>query len=149
MEVVFTLQRKSSKDDYMHGDIFAPDGEWVCHTLEDESREIKVPGETALFAGKFKILLRPLGESRLDERYTKHFHFYEGQLWLQDTPQFTYTYLHCGNDDDDTDGCVLVGLLRFVSSIGRSRDAYRVLYPLMLKELKAGNDLYLDIRNAE
>lgn len=149
MDVVFILQRKTSSADHMHGDIFDPDNKRVCHTLEDEEREVKIPGETAIPSGKYEIRLRPLGESRLDATYQKRFDFYEGQLWLQDVPNFTYVYVHCGNTDDHTDGCPLVGLLRFASSIGKSRDAYRILYPMMLKHLKAGNRVFLDIRNAK
>jgi hypothetical protein len=30
-------------------------------------------------------------------------------LWLQNVPNFTYIYFHVGNDDEDTEGCILVG----------------------------------------
>lgn len=145
MKFAFTLQRKKSSVDHMHGDIISPEGKWVCHTLEDEKREIKIYGETAISAGLYPIKIRPLGESRLDAPYEKRFNFYKGQLWLQDVPDFTYIYAHCGNNDDHTDGCLLLGLVRFATTIRHSRDAYRVFYPMVIRLMHAGHDVFINI----
>jgi len=148
MNFVFKLQRKPTDINHMHGDISDPDGMWICYTLEDEIREVKIKGETAIPAGKFEIKKRQLGESRLDSRYSKRFDFYEGQLWLQDVPNFTYVYLHCGNREDQTDGCPLVGLTRWAKTVGNSRDAYRKLYPLINDLLNDGHRVFIDIMDA-
>lgn len=142
------LQRKPSEADFMHGDLYDSRGNWLCRTLEDELREVKVAGETAIPAGEYEIKFRPKGESRLDASYDARFNFYQGQLWLQDVPNFTYVYLHCGNTDDHTDGCPLLGLTRYETSIGRSRDAYRKVYPLIADALNRGEKVVLQVKNA-
>jgi len=141
------LQRKPSSADHMHGDLFDNKGNWLAYTLEDEKRKVKVPGETAIPAGTYEIKLRPMGESRLDKPYSERFDFYKGQLWLQDVPNFTWVYVHCGNNDDHTDGCPLIGLERFGSSIGRSRDAYKKVYPLILEAMDKGAEVFIHVKD--
>lgn len=132
----------------MHGDLFDGEGQWICHTLEDEKRKVKIKGETAIPAGVYEIKLRPLGESRLDEKYAERFDFYKGQLWLQDVPNFTYIYIHCGNTEKHTDGCPLIGLKRFATTIGNSRDAYRKFYPMVIAALDAGEEIFIHVVDA-
>ena len=37
------------------------------------------------------------------------FEFHKGMLWLQDVEDFKWIYIHTGNNEDHTDGCILVG----------------------------------------
>jgi len=84
------------------------DGKFECFTLEDEFRTRKVMHETRIPAGLYEIKLRTMG--RIHEKYDIRFQeFHEGVLHLQDVPGFTTIYIHCGNTDSHTSGCILVG----------------------------------------
>lgn len=78
-----------------------------CFTMEDQPNDPKIPGETRIPAGKYQIKLRTVG--RMNERYAKKFGWHLGMLWLQDVPGFTFVYIHYGNYERDTDGCILIG----------------------------------------
>ena len=82
--------------------------EYLCFTLEDEARENKIPGETRIPAGKYEIKLRTEGGH--DARYSTRFRgMHKGMLELQDVPEFKYILIHCGNTEEDTAGCLLLG----------------------------------------
>ena len=109
----------------------------LCYTLEDEFREVKVRKETRIPEGTYELKLRT--EGPLNERYkTRFFDIHEGMVWLQDVPGFNWIYIHCGNDDDDTDGCILVGSYLRLNRVLNSRSTYRAIYPEMVRNIKAG-----------
>ncbi len=109
----------------------------LCYTLEDEFRVKKVSKETRIPAGTYELKLRT--EGPLNERYKTRFHdIHEGMIWLQNVPEFEYIYLHCGNDDDDTDGCILVGSYLRLNKVLNSRSTYRAIYPGIVENIKAG-----------
>ena len=81
--------------------------EFLCFTMEDQPNEPKVPGETRIPAGRYKIELRT--EGGMHQRYTNKFEWHRGMLWLRDVPNFEWVYIHYGNYEKDTDGCILVG----------------------------------------
>lgn len=116
--------------------------EFLCYTLEDEYREQKVMHETRIPAGTYEIKLRTWGG--VHEKYSKRFaDIHKGTLWLQDVPNFKYILIHCGNDDDDTSGCLLVGNTQTenVESdgfVGSSATAYRRIYPPIAKAIENG-----------
>ena len=83
-------------------------GKFACFILEDEEREEKVPGETRVPAGLYKMELRTEGgmHRKYAERYGKK---HKGMLWLRDVPDFKWIYIHIGNKNEHTDGCLLPG----------------------------------------
>lgn len=108
------LQRFSTGDESTLGLMYRghysdPDNmpEFRCFTMEDQPNEPKVPGETRIPAGRYQIKQRIIGG--MNKRYARKFDWHRGMLWLQDVPYFTFVYIHYGNYDDDTDGCILVG----------------------------------------
>ena len=86
-----------------------PDSEvqFWAFTMEDQPNEPKVKGETRIPAGRYQIKLRT--EGGMHGRYLKKFDWHLGMLWLQDVPGFEWVYIHYGNYEKDTDGCILVG----------------------------------------
>ena len=103
-------RRISSGDEATLGTLFdvsGPDPAFKCYMLEDQFNEPKIPGETRIPPGRYQILLRP--EGGMHQRYGKRFSWHKGMLWLQDVPGFTFIYIHVGNKDDDSEGCLLVG----------------------------------------
>lgn len=118
----------------------------LCFLCEDEYRESKVRAETRIPAGRYRILLRM--EGGMSARYAFTYgQMHVGMLWLQDVPNFTYCYYHVGNDDDDTEGCPLVGLRASEStrSIEQSRAAYRAIYPRISQAILSGEQVWVNV----
>ncbi len=107
------------------------DGVFECYGLEDEFRETKVSGETRIPAGTYKVTLRT--EGGFHARYSKDRRFRDihiGMPWVRDVPGFEWILIHVGNFEDDTDGCLLLGVLRdeLRMAVYRSAEAYRQFY---------------------
>ena len=123
------------------------------YTCEDQRQNKKIAGETRIPAGVYEIKLRhgsPMS-NRYDSRYSDIDH--SGMLWLQEVPNFSYVYMHSGNNDDDTEGCILVGYTGNIDiangggNIGRSSLAYKDLYKKVHPVLMAGEKVYIEIKD--
>lgn len=128
------LQRLPSDEHRTHGDLYI-DGQWCCYTLEDVVREVKIPGETAIPAGVYRITLENSPR------------FGPNTITVNKVPGFTGVRIHAGNTEHDTEGCPLVGLVRADASILQSRAALDELKPEIAAALQAGEDVWLDVRN--
>ena len=111
------------------------DDKFVCFGLEDEFREEKVVGETRIPAGNYRITLRT--EGKFHERYSTRFReFHQGMLHIRDVPNFTFILIHCGNTDEDTKGCLLVGSQAITipgdMRVNASTAAYSKFYPMVV-----------------
>ena len=133
-------RRISSGDEATLGTLFDVTDEpaFLCYVLEDQFNEPKIPGETRIPPGKYQILLRD--EGGMNERYGKRFDWHKGMLWLQMVPGFTFIYMHVGNKDDDSEGCLLLGdgQMQNVTERGQvtsSVSAYRRIYELIVEAL--------------
>ncbi len=121
------LKRVKSDADTTIGNLWL-DGKLFCFALEDEHRDVKVASETRIPTGTYQILPRLAGG--MIQRYKKRFPWHRGMLHLQNVPGFKYVYIHVGNTDEDTAGCVLVGFgtdLRKMT-LQSSVAAYKALY---------------------
>tara|TARA_R110000744_G_C19017396_1_gene523764 strand:- start:59 stop:517 length:459 start_codon:yes stop_codon:yes gene_type:complete len=139
--------RYNGKEDFSDG-LFLINGEFQVHTLEDEFRTKKKYGETRVSAGRFKVELRTVGG--FHQRYLNKFgaDFHKGMLWIKDVPEFEYVLIHIGNDDDDTAGCILVGMTNSADDagfIGGSTEAYKKIYPIIRDAILRGEDVYINI----
>lgn len=126
------------------------DGKLECFWLEDEYRDIKVDGETRIPAGKYEIRLRT--EGGFHNRYKNRFSsIHKGMLQIQNVPNFRYVLIHCGNTDEDTAGCLLVGTNANITegemSISSSRIAYSKFYPKVCDAAESGDLKVLFIDN--
>lgn len=121
---------------------------FLCYTLEDEHRDVKVMHETRIPAGTYEITLRTWGG--FHERYSKRFsEIHYGMLWIRDIPNFEYILIHAGNDDDDTSGCLLVGETQTTNSmgsdgfVGNSTKAYKTIYPKIAEALLSNQEVII------
>ena len=112
-----------------------------CYTLEDERRNVKLKGETCIPQGTYRVAVRTDSPKyqKLDERWDWH----RGMLWLKGVPGFKYIYIHPGNSDDHTEGCILVGDVPIMMpdaefQVGRSRDAYKRIYEPIMEAVESG-----------
>ena len=147
--------RFSSQKDSTHGLLFENTDigkRFLCYTLEDEARALKVKGETRIPAGIYKIELRAAGG--FHNRYAKKYPgIHQGMLHVTDVPGFEWILIHTGNTDEHTAGCLLVGdsqennLLLPDGFIGKSVNAYKRIYPSIAKAIKQGEEVtitYID-----
>lgn len=140
------VERFTSDDDTTLGLMFR-DSVFECFTLGDEHRTVKVFGETRIPAGTYPIELRADERSDMHKKYAARYpDIHRGMLWLRDVPNFTFIYIHVGNDDDDTAGCILVGLGANAGTmtIQSSVKAYRRLYEAVVDAAQAG-DLFIEV----
>jgi len=129
------------------------DGTFVCYTLEDEKRNVKLKGETRINEGEYEIKFRKIGGHH--DEYTKKFpDIHKGMLELQNVPNFQFILIHIGNTDKDTDGCILVGddpnNNKVVKGLlGKSTDAYKRIYPKIATAIEAGEKVVIKIESIE
>lgn len=131
------LERVQIDHDVTIGSLSA-DGIWQCWTLEDVVRpqRIKVPGQTAIPAGRYRVLITPSPRFKRDLPL------------LVDVPNFSGVRIHPGNTAADTEGCILVGAERGADgkSIGRSRQAFDNLFIRLSDALVRREQIWLEIR---
>jgi len=144
--VILTLSRFPSLADSTLGGVVV-DGRFVCFTLEDESREVKLAGETRIPAGTYRLALRTVG--RMHEKYASKFVDHRGMLVLLGVPNFEYVLIHIGNTDRDSAGCILVGDSAMAhGELGLSTQAYRRLYAQVSTAILAGEPATIEVRDA-
>jgi hypothetical protein len=149
----YEVLRVSSQKDSTSGLLFEVNNgkrTFLCYTLEDEQRDVKVWGETRIPAGTYKLGLRTEGgfHNRYLSRYGADFH--KGMIWVLDVPGFEWILWHSGNTDENTAGCLLLGnsqesnLVKKDGFIGSSRDAYKLVYPRVLAAIESGLDVEVE-----
>lgn len=116
-------------------------GGFECWTLEDAYHEQKVPHETCI----------PMGAYRIDVRTSPRFTPIYGHkmLWVKDVPGFEYILIHRGNTVSDTSGCILVGADTAGSKLLRSTEAYDKFYNKVAPAVNAGEIVMLGVIDLE
>ena len=124
-------------------------------TLEDEYRAVKVHGETRIPAGRYELRIRKVG--RVYESYYNHKNEAVraltrkyGTIQIMDVPKFQYVLAHIGNDEDDTDACVLMGNKADNNSnkegfIAESTNAYIILASMIFAAIERGERAFITI----
>jgi len=117
------------------------DNQLVCYGLEDIPREKKIPGETCIPTGTYRLGFNRDGgmNGNYYDRYPK---LHRGMIEIQGVPGFSYVYFHIGNTHRETAGCVLVGM-GYASEKGdyrlmQSATAYKKLYAKLLELMVMG-----------
>ena len=119
---------------------------FLAYTLEDEYRSEKKYGETRIPEGTYKLGLRTVGgyHGKYKERF-KDIHI--GMLHVTNVPGFEYILIHCGNTDEHTAGCLLVGdsqennQITTNGFIGKSTQAYKRIYTDIANAIDCGEDV--------
>ena len=136
------LQRSPSAEGATIGTLSV---EWVyeCDTLEDVIREIpgesvakwKIPGKTAIPAGKFRVAL--VNSPR----------FGPDTMSLIDVPGFTLVRIHAGNTASDTDGCILVGRASGNTLVGSGPALVKLKAKVQAAILTRREEVWLTVKN--
>lgn len=128
------LIRKYFGETYTIGDLYI-DGVFFANTLEDKNRDIdkngifnngekKVYGKTCIPFGTYKVILS------MSSKFKKILPL------LLNVPQFDGIRIHPGNTDEDSSGCILVGINDIKGRISKSTITFN---SLMTKLSKADN----------
>lgn len=155
---LLTVQRFSFKSDWTLGKLSVNnilDG----FTVEDEIREVKKHGETAIpygtyslsyrqspkfsstfvYSDKHNIITEPKNKSKYPQVTDWKNH---DLIWIKDVPNFEYVLIHWGNTDNDTDGCLIVGskigVIEGQEGVVDSRNYYKKLYCKIYPLIKQG-----------
>ena len=112
--MLLELKRTYKKPLYTIGHLYI-DGDYFCDTLEDAEREIKVPNETCIPSGYYRIIMN----------YSNRFK--RIMPLIEDVPAFTGIRIHPGNDQNNTSGCILVGANTIRGKLTNSAEIFRRL----------------------
>lgn len=132
------LQRQIFSDKSSVGTLYV-NGLKECHTLEDRDRHLeeggeKVYGETAIPRNTYKVVI------------TYSNRFKQPMPLLVDVPQFEGIRIHPGNTDQNTEGCILVGVGIGQDILYNSRQAYEKLFNKLEAAEALGEEIEIEIR---
>jgi hypothetical protein len=117
-------------------------GTFCCYLLEDKIREEKIPGQTCIPEGNYKLRLNKY--AGMNTRYKRQFPaIHQGMLEIGNIQLFDQVFIHIGNFHDDTAGCPLAGhywqLVNGDYQVMQSTFAYSRLYPKLVEQIRRGN----------
>ena len=121
------LVREIKNEKQTHGRLFKVDKdnkrEFICYTLEDKERLVKIKGETAIPTGKYTVIVT------MSPRFKKELPL------IINVPNFNGVRFHGGNNENDSEGCLLLGMVRHSNAISNCAPAV-ALVTKMIKEAK-------------
>lgn len=131
------LVRRFKGETYTIGSL-SVNGEKFCDTLEDRVRDLaggeaKVPGETAIPEGRYKVIVN---------RSPK---FGRDLPRLLDVPQFEGVLIHRGNSAEDSAGCILVGENKVKGKVINSTPYEEKLVTLCKAALAEGETIEIEV----
>lgn len=138
MEIQLTRQRFYQKDTIGR---LVVDGDDYCYTLEDRVRTLnsladKVAGETAIPWGRYQVVI---DFSQRFQRKMPH---------ILDVPFFDGIRIHPGNTDEDTEGCILLGMTfdpAITDFVGQSRVAFDEFFANLEQAIALGEKAWITI----
>ena len=144
LEVIRFNQGKASTN----GILFNTTNEriFLCYTLEGESSKKKDCGSTYIPEGEYFIGFGHGGG--LNTQYSKRFaDIHMGMLQVLDVPNFRDILIHCGNTNEDTSGCLLLGDSQENGSVGKSTQAYFRVYEEIAEAIKKEEEVTIVYRD--
>jgi len=123
-----TLSRLYYKPAYTIGKLFV-DGEYLCDTLEDPPRAVKIDHETCIPAGTYEVIIS------MSQRFKKLMPL------LLNVPNFEGIRIHSGNTAVDTSGCILVGQNKIKGMVVNSR----LMFDKLMEKIQNEDNLLIEI----
>ena len=148
------LKRIARRDKYTIGKLYI-DGEYFSDTIEDKDRgltqdmpldeikKIKVPNETAIPTGTYKITLNVISP-----KFSKYnaYKYIGGRLpRLLDVPGYSGVLMHIGNTAEHSSGCLIVGQNTQVGKVLNSTVTFKKLYAKLQEANKRGEVITITI----
>lgn len=132
MDKIFKLKRTDFTGHSTIGELYDPEGNFICFSLEDQIRRYKIYGKTAIPCGTYEMII---AWSSRNQRLMPR---------LLSVPFFSGILVHPGNTASDSAGCILVGKKKGVDVIYDSVLAFESLFPMLKKSSEKGK-LFLEI----
>ena len=133
------LHRSVLSDRYTIGKLYV-DGKYHCDTLEDTDRALeahpdaKIYGKTAIPRGTYDVIIS------MSNRFKRELPL------LKNVPGFDGIRIHPGNTHEDTDGCVLVGVLSDSGDrVVMSRVTFDGLFKLLDRAYDANDPIVMTV----
>jgi hypothetical protein len=123
--------------------------------LEDQHREIKVKGDTRISAGLYDLEIHEVATPLTLKHRTVYGPWFEFHIEVMRVPNFTSVYVHAGNDELHTEGCLLGGdsvlnnMIQAKNQLLSSMAAIKRFYQDVYPRLKAGEKCTLEIRDED
>ncbi len=133
--MLITLERDPSRNDWTLGHL-SIDGRFFCFTCEDVVRPEgapKVPGKTAIPAGRYRVMITPSPRFKRDLPL------------LQGVPNFSGVRIHPGNTHEHTEGCILPGSSYDNTGVKASQAAFDRLFGRILSAQAANEAVWIEI----
>ena len=141
------LKRSYKGEKYTIGKLFV-DGSYYCDVLEDKDRnlsssmsleeinKIKIPRETAIPTGTYKITLDVV--SPRFSKYPFYMEVCDGKLpRLLNVPGYEGVLIHVGDGirgPEMTEGCLLIGKNEIVGGLLHGKEVFKDLYNKLLQD---------------
>ena len=122
---------------------------FLGYILEDEFRDVKVKGDTRIKSGRYRLVINK-SESPLTLSYRKRFDWFKYHIMVENVPEFSNVYIHVGNTEKDTEGCLLIGDTANNNTvkqgfIGESVPAFERFYKEFYPIIEKGDNIYISI----
>ena len=144
MDLNLKLERKWKKEKYTIGNLFI-NGVFFSNVLEDKVRglrqdmtpeeiqKIKIHGQTAIPSGRYEI------------RVTLSARFRRQLPILLNVPGYAGVRIHPGNNDANTEGCLLPGKNDRVGQVSNSRATMAALQKQIEEAIYQNSKVYIEI----
>jgi len=154
----YIIQRFSDNRDCTLGLIFKKitdgNGErlhFEGYSLEDEYRAVKEMKETRIPAGFYTLGLQTI-ETPKTLQYRTKYPWFKKHIEILNVKDFKGVYIHIGNKDEDTDGCILLGDTAnnnnvTTGEITTSTICFQRFYSVVYELLSKGQKVHLEIRD--
>jgi hypothetical protein len=124
----------------------------MAYTLEDEFREAKVSKETRIPAGFYEVIINQSDTPKTLSYRKKYAPWFKYHLMLKNVPGFTGIYIHIGNTDGDSEGCILLGDSAdnntvSAGNVTSSTVAFQRFYKEVYGTLEAGGKVHIEVRD--
>ena len=130
------LKRIAKRETYTIGKL-SIDGQRYCDTCEDRVRDLprepKVPGETAIPPGRYRVIVNY--SSKFRRKLPR----------LLNVPYFEGILIHRGNTAKDSAGCILVGENRVVGKVLNSTQYEQDLTARLQAVQKKGEEIWIEV----
>ena len=144
MDLNLKLERKWKKEKYTIGNLYV-NGVFFSNVLEDtvrglrqdmtpeEIKKIKIHGQTAIPSGRYEIRMT------LSARFRRQLPI------LLNVPGYAGVRIHPGNNDANTEGCLLPGKNDRVGQVSNSRATMAALQKQIEETIYQNSKVYIEI----